>query len=355
MQTHTTTYERARARFLRESLRQKQNVSGWQLGLPSFINVNEEDAPTIISVGGGKGGVGKSVVSANLAAKLAQAGYRVLLLDLDLGCSNLHSHFGISQPEYSLADFLIKKEKSFKDILLQTQVSGIRLVAGGREVDWASYINHDREFLSPVWEQIVGAKKNLGADFVVLDLGAGTASHTLDLYTAAHLGVCTVLPEPTSIENAYVFLSSYLIRLVDNIGARTQMVDEAEDIKAALLKIRPQDGGLGYAETLVSFAREYPEFIENIKKVFLSRQIGIVVNQTRTHEDTVTGDCMKRILTEYFGFFAHYLGYLNYDDATWKSLRNHSTLAIDFPHSLISRRMTSVAIEALTHLGYKES
>ncbi len=354
MHTENTSNRGSRARFLRTSKKIKTHYDGWKLGLPPYVKVEEENIPTMIAVGGGKGGVGKSVVSANLAAKLAEAGYRVLLVDLDLGCSNLHSHFGITMPEFSLADFLIKKEKKFSEILLGTKVPGIRLVAGGREADWLSILSSDRTALSPLWGELLGAKKNIGADFVVVDLGAGTATHTLDFYSGAHLGVCTVLPEPTSIDNAYVFLSSFLMRMVENVGEQIGQLDEAKDVIAALSSIKPGASKQSYAMALISFYREYPELIEGLKKALLARQVGVVVNQTRSHQDTITGDSMQRILSEFFGLFAHYLGYLNYDDATWKSLRNHGTLAIEFPHSLISRRMTSVAIEALSRLGFKE-
>ena len=71
----------------------------WKLGLPNTMECPDaDDLPAVIAVGGGKGGVGKSIISANLSAILSQFGYRVLVVDLDLGCANLHTHYGVPMP-----------------------------------------------------------------------------------------------------------------------------------------------------------------------------------------------------------------------------------------------------------------
>ena len=63
----------------------------------------------IIPVAGGKGGVGKSILAANLAMALAQAGHETIAVDLDLGGSNLHSYLGISNTFAGVGDFLIDR------------------------------------------------------------------------------------------------------------------------------------------------------------------------------------------------------------------------------------------------------
>ena len=71
---------------------------GWELGLPGYADLSGRCPPPIIAVGGGKGGVGKSLVSANLAVKLAASGWRVLAIDMDIGGANLHTYFGLPTP-----------------------------------------------------------------------------------------------------------------------------------------------------------------------------------------------------------------------------------------------------------------
>src|SRR4051794_27501646 len=74
----------------------------------------------IIAVGGGKGGVGKSLLAANIAIYLAQLGKRVVLFDADLGGANLHTFVGIERPATTLGDFFDKRVSRLEDCVLQT-------------------------------------------------------------------------------------------------------------------------------------------------------------------------------------------------------------------------------------------
>ncbi len=84
-------------RYDRSSQLLQDRAQGWRLvsRLKSHVRAPR---PTMIAIGSGKGGVGKSMLSANLAVKIASIGYRVLLIDLDLGCANLHTNFGFPAP-----------------------------------------------------------------------------------------------------------------------------------------------------------------------------------------------------------------------------------------------------------------
>ena len=188
-----------------------ENFSKWRLGLSVVPEIeNPHDIPAILSVGGGKGGVGKSIISANISALLGKLGFRVLVIDLDIGCSNLHTNFGVSQPKKTLADFILRDDCSFREVILPAPVQGVAFVAGGREEEWGERLDGPVDYLDKLWEAIFSARLDFNVDFVVLDLGAGTHRHTMEFFTGAHLGIVTVLPEPTSIENAYVFLKMYL-------------------------------------------------------------------------------------------------------------------------------------------------
>src|SRR5262245_10817033 len=87
-------------------------------------------APHLLAVGGGKGGVGKTLLVANLAAALAQAGRRVVAIDTDLEGANLHTVLGVPVPRASLADFVAKRESDLRKLLVDTPIPGLRLIAG---------------------------------------------------------------------------------------------------------------------------------------------------------------------------------------------------------------------------------
>jgi len=115
-------------------------------------------APRIFAVGGGKGGVGKSIVASNLALALAATGQRVAVVDLDLGGANLHTLFGISRPRATLADFVRGDVTELSELLSPTSVPDVALISGARALpDMANpktahkqkLLRHLRRLLSP--------------------------------------------------------------------------------------------------------------------------------------------------------------------------------------------------------------
>jgi flagellar biosynthesis protein FlhG len=89
-----------------------------------------------------------------------------------------------------------------------------------------------------------------------------------------------------------------------------------------------------------------------VGQALAGRTLGIAVNQVRCQKDIDVGKSMELIGERYFGFQTRSCGYLNYDEAAWKSLRNRRLLVVDFPHSVLSRRFSDLARLVLSNLGY---
>src|SRR5690349_22896836 len=84
----------------------------------------------IWSMGGGKGGIGKSLLTASLGWQLARMGKRVVLVDADLGGANLHTCLGLSTPPLTLGDFICRRAEKIEDVLVETGVPGLGLISG---------------------------------------------------------------------------------------------------------------------------------------------------------------------------------------------------------------------------------
>lgn len=328
------------------------NYSNWKIGLPwETVLPPPKQIPAVIAVGGGKGGVGKSIISANLAATISQYGYRVLVVDLDLGCSNLHSHFGVSMPKKTLADFVLTQRLTFREVMLPSPMPGVAFVAGGREESWNDYLEHSSDHLLPLWQALLSSRQQYKVDVIILDLGAGTQRYTMDFFACAHLGLVSVLPEPTSIENAYVFFKMALWKMIDNVGRFHHQPEAAQDIKAALSSMVGGSLSSGYATHFRALQLSYPQFVQDLVRTIQARCLGIVVNQARDQADIDLGTSMEHICQKYFGFPAKSVGYLNYDEAVLKSLKNRRLLVSDFPHSIIAKRLSVAAAQSLKILG----
>lgn len=331
---------------------------GWELGVPPYVELVSTDRgiepPVILAIGGGKGGVGKSLIAANLAARFAASGLRVICFDLDIGGSNLHTYFGISQPVATLADVAVFGRRNLSECLTPTGVEGLRLVAGGRDECWALPNGVEWQVLRRVSQQILSARTQCGADLVILDLGAGTSRHTIDFFSLAHLGLLSVLPEPTSIENAYLFLRTFLLRLVAHVGQRLGAAEAAAEISRYMVASNPTENHGrpgGYTDRLAELAKTYPGLVQHIRDALRGRVVGVAVNQARSQKDIDVGRSMEVIGERYFGFPTRCCGWLSYEETAWKSLRNQKLLVLDFPQSSLTRRINELMRTILTHLG----
>ena len=137
----------------------------------------------IWAIGGGKGGVGKSLVTANVSICLALMGHKVVTIDLDLGGANLHTCLGVPIPEKTLSDYISKKVSNLNEILTQTAIPNLSIISGAQdEVGVANLKSLQKA-------KILRRLRELKADYIILDLGAGTTFNTLDFFISAGLSV----------------------------------------------------------------------------------------------------------------------------------------------------------------------
>jgi flagellar biosynthesis protein FlhG len=159
-----------------------------------------------LSIGGGKGGTGKSLVAANLAVTMAKKGRRVVLIDLDLGAANIHTMFGIDKPAVLLEDFFSRQVLSLNDALINTDLPNLRLICGGMPLLGTANPNFQSKM------KLIRHIENLDTDVVILDIGAGTNFNVLDLFNAALIKVVVFTSQLTSVHNGYGFLKAALHR-----------------------------------------------------------------------------------------------------------------------------------------------
>lgn len=163
----------------------------------------------LISVASGKGGVGKSVVSANLALALAKNGRQVILADLDVGGADAHIMFGELNPSVTLTDFLNKRVQHLEEVAIPiTLHPHLRLIPGTGETLATANMAYVRK------KRLMKQFQELTADVVVIDIGAGTSYHALDFFLMGDIHLAVATPEPTSVLDLYRFIKLAAIRRV---------------------------------------------------------------------------------------------------------------------------------------------
>lgn len=282
--------------------------------------------PNVVwAIGGGKGGIGKSFISSSLAICLTRIGKTVTLVDLDLGGANLHTCLGIQAPQQGLSDVVSGRVKDLSGIVHDTDLPGLSVVSGFN--DALNIADLPRE----AKERLIMGLRSLPSQYVILDLGAGTSENTLDFFLAADQKVCAVTPEPTSIENAYRFLKSSFYRKLrqaeDELGIQS-LIEQAMDS-------RNQHGIRSPADLLRYISTADPEAGLRLSSKISDFGVQILLNQVRTREDIELGYSMRSVCRKYFGIDANYLGYVDYDNAVWQSLRKRRPLLVEYPYSSI--------------------
>lgn len=155
----------------------------------------------VITVTSGKGGVGKSTLTVNLAIRLSQLGKKVIILDADFGLANVEVMLGI-RPDYNLADLMFRG-KDLKDIIMQGP-ENIGFISGGSGIQELSRLTR---------EQVIYLVQKLYeldemADIILVDTGAGIADSVLEFVSASNEVLLVATPEPTSITDAYALLKT---------------------------------------------------------------------------------------------------------------------------------------------------
>ncbi|MBF0313727.1 MAG: AAA family ATPase [Oligoflexia bacterium] len=294
--------------------------------------------PKIWAVGGGKGGVGKSLVTANVSICLALMGHKVVSIDLDLGGANLHTCLGVPIPEVTLSDYLTKKVKSIGELLTKTPIPNLQLISGAQDDLGIANLKsmHKSKLLSNL--------AHIDADFVLFDLGAGTASNTLDFFISSNHGILTVLPEPTSIENTYRFIRSVYyqrLKMVEELLNIRPLIDQVMNAKLSGPKNIPTD--------LVQRVID----LDAVRGVKLRDEISkfrpkLIMNQVRTQADIDIGFSIKAICKRYFGIEVDYVGYLDYDAVVWQSIKKRRPLLMEFPSSRLVTNFDRIVHRLLT-------
>jgi len=287
----------------------------------------------LISVASGKGGVGKSVVAANLALALAKTGRQVLLADLDVGGADAHILLGELNPSVTLTDFLEKRVARLEDVAIPvTFHQNLRLITGTGETLATANMAHSRK------KRLMKHFQDLRADVVVIDIGAGTSYHALDFFLMADIHVAVATPDPTSVLDLYRFIKLAAIRRVLSCFlARSPM--------AEVLANRDFTSVEEVMEVAGATDEDGREVATTALKSF---QPGLVINRTSSHSQ-VNVLYLRKILHQYVGGDVRLLGEIPEDSAVTQAVRKFLPVIEAAPTSDAAKGLLTVsaAVEQL--------
>ncbi len=243
----------------------------------------------VISVTSGKGGVGKSNFTVNLAIALRRQGKRVSIIDADFGLANIEVLFGII-PRYSLGDVL-SGVKTIEEVITSGPF-GINFVSGGSGLIELANVSD---------KQIGYVLENLSAledisDIILIDTGAGISSSVINFIKASAETIIISTPEPTSITDAYA-----VIKTIKEETAK----DRLPDFKIVINKVDDEGEGIDIYNKLETVAQKF---------------LGIKLTS---------------------------LGFIPYDNHLVKAVKRQEPVAICYPNSQVTSAISNIALRLL--------
>jgi len=296
-----------------------------------------QTGPCVWALGGGKGGVGKSMITSNLAIALARRGRRVIAVDADLGGGNLHTILGVRKPHKTLSDFLNREVGSLSDVLCETSIPNLSLVSGSRAFLEMANPKHSQK------ERLIRQIRTLDADDLLLDLAAGSAYNVLDFFLEARRGIVVVIPEPTSLENAYHFLKAAFFRSLSRATREPQVRHVVEQV----MKERERFDVNSPKELIarvMSLDRMAGRALEDQARSF---QPLLVVNQARTPDHRRMGNDIALACREYLGTEVDYLGSVARDEMVHQAVSQRRPVLELHPYCAFARDVESLAARLL--------
>ncbi|MCK5197294.1 MAG: P-loop NTPase, partial [Spirochaetales bacterium] len=288
----------------------------------------------VLPIASGKGGVGKSLFASNVAIALAQAGKKVVLADLDLGASNLHLILGTGSAKDGIGTFLCNSEVNFEDIIFNTEYMNLQFIPGDGEIPGMANLTSDQK------TKLIRKLYLLEADYLILDLGAGTSFNTVDFFLSSSMGIIVTSPSLTATLNAYLFLKNVVFRLMSTSFKKDSWAGK-------------------YFEGLIhegkSFQKVYiPKLIEKIKSedidsytIFMKSmdvfKPMLVMNMLEDPKDSRKAVKIRRSCKEYLGVDLEHLGVIYFDHLQEIALNSRLPIIIYKPNSVLSQAIYRIA------------
>jgi len=274
------------------------------------------------TVAGGKGGAGRTLLTANLGISLARAGRRVTVLDLDPQGAALHAALGFGRPAKGLQAFERDPALTLEAVAVDTPVHSLRLVCG-----LAGPLPPDR--FTALVERVERGLETLAGDPVIVDCGSGRSTATLEAFTLGTLGVVVTTPEPAALEGACQFADAHLRRCLER--------SLAADVRTALHDLLRGDGidseRLAFRSLMVRLGALDAVARDAVATTTRKAPLELLLTQVRDEADEEAGLALASAFLKAFGLALPIAGLVAHDPSVLQAVQKHRPLLQQFPNT----------------------
>ncbi|MCT7577977.1 P-loop NTPase [Aliarcobacter butzleri] len=241
------------------------------IDITSNIKKNIQNSRTkLLTITSGKGGVGKSTFTANIAFLLAQKDLKIAVLDADIGLANMQVLFDI-KPQYTLFEY-INGQKNLSEIILQTKYKNISLIAGKSGYQYASGTN------SFVFTRLVNDIISLNQfDILIVDTGAGLNDYVKEFLSISENILAITTTDPSALTDVYSLLKMLAI--------------DKDSLMLCFNHTKSYHAGETITNSLVNLAKK-----NRLKEDFMIKYLGSI---TSSENISITGRLRKLFVSEF--------------------------------------------------------
>ncbi len=290
----------------------------------------------VLPVGGGKGGIGKSVVTANLGLALARLEHRVIVVDADLGGSDLHNLLGQDNDQMGLGEVLTSKDLNVDQVVHPVLEPRISFVPGDALVVATANPSFQKK------RKLLHRIKGLDSDFILLDLGAGTSITVMDFFLTSPVSILVMLPERPAVLSAFNFLKNAVFRALSRLFGRNAKTEEVLETYRSRSR---GPGAMKMAEVIAALEKAAPGEGARAKMTVERWRPKLVLNRVRLMDDFVYASQLERWARDDLGLLVEVAGFLPEDDVMREAAsKNLPALEID-PRAPFCRAMAQMALD----------
>ncbi len=304
-----------------------------------------ESKRIVFAVGGGKGGVGKTVITASRGVGLASLGHQVVLVDADLGGANLHTCMGILEPKYTFYHFYTLQRETLSDIMIDTPVENLKMISGSCGTLGLANPRYAQK------QRFISHLKKVNSDYILLDLGAGSSHNTIDFFLAADEHIVIAAPEPTSIQEAFNFIKIAIFRKFH------RLMQGKPEILALLMSDMSGDPSRMNTtlpqlyNQIKQIDKDAADIVENLFDTFHPR---LILNMVHSSDEVKEGVALKTAVSELLGLQMEFLGVIEYDDSVRFSVKELKPFMISNPRSKAARSLAKlISVGLLKKTGWQ--
>lgn len=307
--------------------------------------LNENSQKKVIPIAGGKGGVGKSVISSNLALLTAIHGKKTILVDLDLGGSNQHTLLGLKNNNRGIGHLINDPALNVEDLLVTTPYDNLFLIPGDVLVYGLGELSFETK------KRITLGLLELDAEYIFVDLGAGTSMNVLDFFLISNSGILVSTPHLTSITNTFNFLKSLSYRFLQRVFAENRFFIGKLN---KLIKEKDPDNEQSIPQFLNQIAKKEPETAEKARHFLEALQPKIVLNMADEREDLDTAESLSGLTLEKLHINLESLGLLFYDKGISKAVKDRKPYLQENNDTVSAMGLNRIAQKILQSQHYPE-